>query len=295
MKIDEIFLDLAGEQVLYAPNPGNAGDALIAAATCQLFKRYHIDYKEINLEHDVELTKNRIVIYGGGGNLVDYYHCAKTFIAQHHKTARRFIIFPHTILAHADLLAVLGKNVDIICREQASFDFVTRHSTKANVYLADDIALGLDVALLLEEAKVAYWPVFSSPKYVLKNAKRTVRVAVHRIKNKLSSKKLFAFRTDLEAIQHHISYSSIDASEVFCPWPFNIETSHEATYRMLKFLNQFETIYTDRLHVCIAALLLKKNVHFYNNTYGKSEFVYEFSLKHRFQNITFHGSEQFHG
>lgn len=55
------------------------------------------------------------------------------------------VILPHTINTHEDLLQELGNNVEIICREQISYNHVKRLATKANIMLMDDLAFSLDV------------------------------------------------------------------------------------------------------------------------------------------------------
>lgn len=58
-------------EVLYIPNPGNAGDALIAAATYQVLDDLGINYLIKRHKDDMESdVSGRVVIYGGGGNLI---------------------------------------------------------------------------------------------------------------------------------------------------------------------------------------------------------------------------------
>jgi hypothetical protein len=53
-------------------------------------------------------------------------------------------------------------------------------------------------------------------------------------------------------------------------------------------INRFAVIYTDRLHVSIAACLLRKEVHLYPGSYFKNKAVYMSSMKDYFKNIYFH-------
>jgi hypothetical protein len=53
-------------------------------------------------------------------------------------------------------------------------------------------------------------------------------------------------------------------------------------------INRFSAIYTDRLHVSIAACLLEKEVHFYPGSYFKNQAVYLSSMKDNFDNVHFH-------
>ncbi len=53
-------------------------------------------------------------------------------------------------------------------------------------------------------------------------------------------------------------------------------------------INKFSIIYTDRLHVSIAACLLEKEVHLYPGSYFKNRAVYMSSMEGYFDNVYFH-------
>jgi exopolysaccharide biosynthesis predicted pyruvyltransferase EpsI len=59
-------------------------------------------------------------------------------------------------------------------------------------------------------------------------------------------------------------------------------------YPFFDEISRFAVIYTDRLHVAIAACLLEKEVHFYPGAYFKQWAVYMSSIKHYFDNVYFH-------
>ncbi|MCB9800044.1 MAG: polysaccharide pyruvyl transferase family protein [Candidatus Omnitrophica bacterium] len=58
-------------------------------------------------------------------------------------------------------------------------------------------------------------------------------------------------------------------------------------------IDQFSEIYTDRLHVAIAACLLKKGVHLYPGSYFKNRAVYLSSMKDYFDRVYFHENFDF--
>ena len=62
----EALRPFSDEQLLYLPNPGNAGDSLIACATRQLLGRHGFSFVNITAADDVT---GRVVLMGGGGNL----------------------------------------------------------------------------------------------------------------------------------------------------------------------------------------------------------------------------------
>lgn len=64
-------------------------------------------------------------------------------------------------------------------------------------------------------------------------------------------------------------------------------------YAFMNEISKFDIIYTDRLHVSIAACLMGKEVHLYPGSYFKSRAIYLSSLKHYFKNIHFHDDMDF--
>lgn len=84
--IREYLNQFSNQHVIYKPNLGNAGDSVIASATYQMFDDCGLDYKIYRKGDD---TKNAIVMYGGGGNLVELYTNACTFIQKHHQQAKK--------------------------------------------------------------------------------------------------------------------------------------------------------------------------------------------------------------
>jgi len=58
--------------------------------------------------------------------------------------------------------------------------------------------------------------------------------------------------------------------------------------QFLEEISTFYTVYTDRLHVAIAACLLGKKVHLYPGAYFKNRAVYLSSMKDYFINVYFH-------
>lgn len=284
--LERFLLTLAGEPILYAPNPGNAGDAIIASATYQLFERLGLAFESVELDCPRERTRGRTVIYGGGGNLVEFYSDAGGFISRHHHHAKRLIVLPQTVRGHADLLAALGPNVTIICRDADSYAHVRSLLKTGTVELMDDVAFSLDVPAFMGAAEARYQPLFSSPAHFSLNARRLKWRARHAVRNLLHPKVLNAFRTDRESRGRRLPSSNLDVSQVFMTDDMRREYADEATYRAFQFLAPFEAVNTDRLHVCIASLLLGKAVNFYDNNYGKNRAVYEFSMRGRYPRLT---------
>ena len=289
--------EFVGEEIIYIPNPGNAGDSLIAAATYQLFDQLGLTYVTPRFQHIQ--PRNRIVIYGGGGNLVSPGTFSGRLCRELHKEARRLIILPHTIKNVSPLLQAFGPNVDVFCRERTSYEYVSSQAKSANTFLADDMAIGLRIndpngpypgqlgglspLLIYVHKKLFTKDGLPSLSNVLRATRRkSIRERLERLTN---ADTLFCFRTDPEKSQIPIPENNVDVSEVF---RFGVSPriiAYLAAYEVFRFLGRFETIHTNRLHMAIGGALAGCQVKFYENNYYKCRAVYLYSLAGRFPNV----------
>lgn len=287
--LEDFLVGFRGQRILFVPNPGNAGDSVIACAEYQLFDRLGINFRVISRDVSPSETQGQIVFYSGGGNLVALYQDAHDFIERHHKGVKQLVVLPHTIVAYPELLASLGNNVDLICREQLSHDYVASFVSAARVHLMDDAAFSLDVERLLATAGIAGNAWFKRP---LTTAKRSIRVLLHRFLNLRQRNKLNAFRSDIESTGRWLEWgakANFDVSNMFYPETMSALDSVLTARYMVRFINRFDVVRTDRLHVCIVSLLLGKEVHFYDNSYGKNRAVYEQSMLGRYSRLKWFG------
>ena len=273
--------ELAEQGVLFfRPNPGNAGDSLIACATFQLFEEFGIPYR---LFDDSSFDPaGKVVVFGGGGSLVPEYRAAWQFVERYHQAAKKLVILPQTISGHEDLLGQLGSNVDVFVREEVSFEHVQRHAPQANLFLEDDLALSLDVSAVL--AADLPRPFRHVPlKQLIRREVALLRAAGCR------SDVLNCFRTDKEKTDLRRPYGNADLSKLFKVGTSTPEEALLASHLIFQMLNQYEEVRTNRLHLAIAGALLGKDVKFYPNSYFKNEGVYQFSMKGRFPNVQWMG------
>jgi exopolysaccharide biosynthesis predicted pyruvyltransferase EpsI len=75
--------------------------------------------------------------------------------------------------------------------------------------------------------------------------------------------------------------------------PENVDISRQGKYLtpigpFFDAIDRYQVIYTDRLHVAIAACLLKKELHLYPGAYFKNKAVYRSSMLGFYDNIHFH-------
>lgn len=289
MNIDELIISLKQEHIYFKPNPGNGGDALIAYAAYKLFQKHGIKYTIVNGHEDLS---DKVVIYNGGGNLVEYYKQCSDFIKKHKDSVRKLILFPHTISGHQELLSSLKDNVIIVCREQTSFSYIKTFPNIKTVYLIEDLVLSLDIKSELKK---------NSPTRLLFLVKiRSLFVALLKRKKNLGfflkkrtiSDTLNAFREDVEQIDLNLPSDNLDITALINLDPLMMDEKKVkiTTKRIFNFINMFSVINTNRLHACITAAKLGKTVNFYDNSYHKNKSVYEFSLKDRFPNVVWKGN-----
>jgi len=273
-------------KIYYFPNPGSAGDSIIAQATFTLFKELGIDYSVIPVSQSFDPV-GKTVVYGGGGNLVEYYGTARKFIQKYHIHAKKLVILPHTINANEDLLGELGVNVDVICREEVSYAHVRKFAPAANVLLMDDIAFSLDMKKIARQTLIPLnrQLILFLPQDFLMTIMMTLKLLSGKILERGDLRILNAFRKDLEGTSSGFPCDNVDLSDLLSHWAPSETVTYYVTHRILRAINHFRTVRTDRLHVCIAAAKLGKTVEFYPNKYYKCEAVYQYSMKDYYPNV----------
>jgi exopolysaccharide biosynthesis predicted pyruvyltransferase EpsI len=248
--IRDFLTQYRGRPIIYVPNHGNAGDSLIAYATLQMFDELGLDY-EIGSLREYE---DKLIIYGGGGNLIgDYGYCRDFMYRGNNKDKNEIVILPHTIKDEDHLVEWLGDNITIFCREQASYNYVTRTRRKGVTYLDHDMAMHLRFE--------------GGPGVGILNA----------------------FRTDGEKTNQPIPPDNIDLSEdLRCTGgTSDIAVIEAVALTFMDQIAQHGVVNTNRLHIAIAGALLGLEVNLYNNSYWKNREVYDYSLRDM-SNVQFH-------
>ena len=253
--IKDFLKKYIGRKIKYIPNPGHAGDSLIALGTLSVFQELNLDFEICN---HTDIFNNDLLFYGGGGNLVGTYEEARNFLHNNGKN-NEIIILPHTVKSEDETILNLGDNVKIICRERKSYEYVlnlTRHPE--NVFLSDDMAFHIHG---LEKYKTDGTGVCN------------------------------AFGNEQERTSIILPEDNRDIShEYMFEWPLNTSTLEgikRSSHHFLSYLSRFETINTNRLHVAIAGCLLNKKINLYPNSYWKVDEVYRYSILERYPNVNF--------
>ena len=267
------------------PNPGNAGDGLIASATWQLFERWGLMPK---IEAATAPARDDVFLFGGGGNLVPAYPDARRALeAALAVEVGTFVLLPQTIRGHETLLGRLDNRFHLFCRDVESHEHVRRHAPHAHAYLTHDLALGLDAWRLLAQP-VQRWPWIASWRRARRYAKW------HRALRGIqpdATGRLTLMRADVESGQPGRWPKAQDLSSRYTSsFPSRAEADC-VTGDFLRKLDSAQAVVSDRLHVCIGAALLGKRVTMVDNDYGKNRAVYEHSLAGRFPAVTFHAGD----
>jgi exopolysaccharide biosynthesis predicted pyruvyltransferase EpsI len=282
LPIEEYLADLQDEELIYVPNPGNGGDSLIALAAFRIFHDLRLNVSIA--DSDTELT-NRVVLYAGGGSLVNEYGHAAQKLSRLHKKVKKLIILPHTINAYTDLISEFGENVDILCRELSTLDYVLSTVRKANVFLVHDLAFSLDVQGILRDRDLLDRQLQQDLR--LRMGKKFYIADLSKRLFQKSERELVCFRQDVEQTSIPRPPENVDLS-IRVNYDHSQSDPHlvaKTVFNILFFMNGYARIVTNRLHLGIAGALLGKAVELYPNSYNKNESIYRFSMQQRFPNV----------
>jgi len=242
------------KEIIYIPNPGNAGDSLIAYATLQIFDKIGLNY---TIGKYTTKYNDKLLFYAGGGNLVQMYSNCKSFL-KNNMFDNKIVILPHTIKDKDELIKDFNNNIIVICRERISYNYVYNLiPNKNNVFLSKDMAFYID--------------------------------DIEKYKSISGTGICNCFRVDSEKTNIEIPVSNIDL-----PSKLNVANStsnkniiKDVSLSIFNYLSKYDTINTNRLHMAIAGSLLNKYVNFYPNSYYKNTAVYEYSIKDNFINTKY--------
>ncbi|WP_166638702.1 polysaccharide pyruvyl transferase family protein [Paraglaciecola marina] len=255
-------------------SPGNLGDTLIVAATIQCLENRDIAYRVGSEQYDSEAKGNELYVIMGGGNYIPLYNSVKSLLEHLARKVpgAKVVILPSSSFGMEKHLKSLDLEIYFFCREQETLKSINKALPKQNVFLSHDAALYID----LQDAKF--------------KGMRNLRKV---LKGK-SCGTLYAIREDREKTEnfkvekHH---KNIDVSSLRTNRGAAVLSKHaiikdlvfEDVNFMFMYLLPFDEIVSDRLHVCIAGLLLGKKVTMYDNSYGKLSNVYKNSLVDKYK------------
>ena len=266
-------------ELIFVPNPGNAGDALIDLGTYQFFERIGLRYR---LGDYRDTFPGEVVIYAGGGALIEAYPGSDSFFRRNHPVCKALVLLPHTVRAYPDLLAAMDERCHLFAREAESHAYLTRHCPRAQVGLCHDLAFFLSPASIRAEP----WNLAHLHKHGLFGP--WLRMAIKfGLQAKIRSATLSAFRTDVEKTglalppgNHDLAvfFNSDDKSRPGCANTAKVLSRVFSAYRQID---------TNRLHMTILGAILGKPVRMFDNSYGKNRAIFDQSIRGVFPKVTF--------
>ncbi|KQD66221.1 polysaccharide pyruvyl transferase [Acinetobacter baumannii] len=272
----------------------NIGDTLIWQGTLDFLsdKPYKMmDYGNSATASLTPLDSNVVILLHGGGNFGDIYGSSQKFRKDVIKLYpdNKIIILPQTIYF---------KDKDV---EKEDFQYFAQHK---NLYLCVRDQFSYNLACqYLDKGKVLFLPDMA---FCIKDERF--------IKSQSTGKKLLMSRIDVEAVPLDKKYRdqvnlqsdwpTFEKTPIYCNYlkflfainrklskgqrnkqhPFLIKYINNFAMNTvrtqlidtgIRFINDFDVIYTTRLHGCILSLLLDKKIILLDNSYGKNRAYYE--------------------
>ena len=280
---------LAGSKpIIYYPNSGNAGDALINHGTYNYFNAINLDYRMASAGKD---AKGCRFLYGGGGALTPEYKTFDNFVKSCSE-GNDLIILPHSV--SVDLTPYLSKfkSITVFAREQKTFDSVSKMEG-IDCQLCPDMAFMSDTKALLGR-----FPLGVIAEAITHPQRAAFfRVIKHILGRKLRPGKRKAeplvncFRTDVESTGRPIPAFNRDITGFFHTESKSEREAFLMSSLVLKFLNSYSSVKTDRLHVSISCSLLHIPVELEENSYWKNRAVYDHSFRGVESSVTFASQE----
>jgi len=264
------------QKVVLFGSPGNLGDMLIVASTIQCLEQRGIDFSVGSERYYEANSGNDIYVIMGGGNYIPLYNSVRKMLdhIEKHAPNSEVVVLPSSSYGMEKHLQSLKLKITFFCRELETYKSVSSALSKSQVFLSHDAALYID----LQDRR------FRAMRNMRKVLKGRAGDTLHAIREDREKTENFV----VEERHNNIDISSLRTnrgSEVLSKHAIDIDSVFEDVNFMLMYLLPFEKIVSDRLHVCIGALLLGKKVDMYDNSYGKLSRVYRNSLKDRFDDL----------
>jgi exopolysaccharide biosynthesis predicted pyruvyltransferase EpsI len=277
-KIGDVLRDwvVPGETLHFYPNPGNSGDALIAAATWQMFDRLGFSP---SISKPIEFQQGASVILGGGGNLVPLYSDMRRALERClEMKVGRCLLLPHTIRGHEQLLSRLDGRFTLCCRDIPSFEHVVRQAPHAIPILADDMVFSIDISVLEKRAAtLRHRSALLFDRDWQKSVRRWRRALA--LCNPDEKGVLTILRVDREV------GGGAERENVALDLPDHYRMKHggragcdQVAVDLFRCLRRAKYVVTDRLHIALPSVLLGVPLEIIDNSYGKLSAVFNLSL-----------------
>jgi exopolysaccharide biosynthesis predicted pyruvyltransferase EpsI len=252
--MENLFNTFFRKEIMILLHRGNTGDGLIQEGTRSLLHKCKIVYKEFFFPQD---ARGEILLISGCGSISHDWDSGIKYISRYIDYFDRIYILPSSfVIASTKIrgfLANLSKKIFIYCRERYSYDAVKNIAPfPQNIFLDKDMEFYMDHNMWKKDGR-GILVAFRKDKEKNKNIKFRLIAMFHKLHT--------AF---------FINRKYIDV----------MQGSYKEWGTALEIISKFEKVYTDRVHVAIAAALLGKKTHIYPNANHIVRGVYENSLAH---------------
>ncbi|REC79914.1 exopolysaccharide biosynthesis protein [Chryseobacterium elymi] len=292
---DFILLDI--------PNHRNIGDSLIWKGELEFFKELEYkcigQYNRYTFKKNVVKSEKTIILLHGGGNFGDIYESSQSFkryIIENFPN-NRIIVLPQTVHYNNEAnlkrdFAIFNRHNDlyVFVRDFVSYDILKVNFNEEKLKLTPDMAFFLnfdsDIKSNPAETKSLYlnrtdaeaskdsfqdsiegeyhiqdWPTYNSTS----SRMNTLTNYVEALDGKLSK------------VIKHVPVLSLMIDNAYGLKKKNGMDLH--INRGKEFINEYNKVYTTRLHGLILSILLDREVVILDNVYGKSKNFYDAWLK----------------
>jgi len=276
----------------------NIGDTLIWQGTLDFLqnKPYNmLDYGNSQTASLGKLSKETIILLHGGGNFGDIYGSSQNFrkdvIALY--PDNKVIILPQTIyfkdkeVEKKDLqYFAQHKNLYLCVRDQTSYDLACRYLEVDKVLFLPDMAFCIKDEILVKAkptgnkllmSRIDVEAVPVDKKYIDQVDLKSDWPTFEKCPIYCSYLKL------LLALNRKVSNDFRNKSSSYLVRYINNFAMNSVRKKLIntgvQFINDYDEIYTTRLHGCILSLLLDKKIVLLDNSYGKNKAYYDAWLK----------------
>lgn len=233
-------------EVYVLKNIGNRGDKLIELGMLQYFSNYKIKVNLLEF-NDTSKEGDLLFVSGGGAFCNNWSHMIQAVKKRYHQF-KKIVLLPSTFDLSSKTVRDWASNLP----DHVIVFCREEESHKQMSQVAKNVYLSIDTAFY-----------FNFEKY-----------------KKQGYGNLVCFRKDSESSRNVPFIKDCHHRE-------DLSSGNSEDYKyFLNTIAKYENVYTDRLHVAIAATMLGKNVILYSNSYFKNESIFNYSLRH-YPNVKF--------
>jgi pyruvyl transferase EpsO len=303
-QIDQALLPLIDDDysLLDVPNYNNIGDSLIYEGELTLLKNVPHKRKFSGCRKFVRLKdipEKGIILMQGGGNFGDLWRVFQEFRLNiiKNRIDQKIIIFPQTVhyqhkenLLNDAAIFNLHPNLTICARDQTSYEILKEYFCNNQILLVPDMAFYLNLnhfisseptgkVLLLQriDKELRNADVISQNKLDTRDKLKQLvqsdwpgidytQAEKRKWKRKVNMNKYYT--RALLFLGRSPQKLNLDFGEL------NLFESSRQLEKGVAFINQFDAIYSTRLHGAILSILLGKPVYILDNSYGKNSSFY---------------------